>query len=151
MAKKTGFQHQRLLDIKSMALNIKSVALRMSEDKQRHQAGQLAKVQNRKKEHISSEPAEGDRILNIRDLQTEAWYTEQLNEDLQEQVKLTSQAKEATSKSRRAVEASSREKRTLEKLKERRDEAARRQLSRDEQKALDEVASRQNSRVGGRP
>ena len=151
MAKK-GFQYKRLLDIKSLILNLKSLALRESESKQRSKNERLQRIHAQKQAHLKSDNPSSDnheRTLSSRDLQVRTWYTEQLNEDLQSQVHEVRIADQEVQKRRKVVEKSAREKQSLEKLKEHKDQAALKETERKEQKQLDEIAGRQHSRIGG--
>jgi len=79
MAKK-GFRHHRLLDVKELLLDLKSLALRKSEVKQKEHTEQLHEIQQRKKDHLKSNDKsaeEQDRSVSSRELQVQAWYTEQ--------------------------------------------------------------------------
>lgn len=151
MAKK-GFQFNRLLDIKSLIMNLKSLALRESENKHRSQNEKLGKIHAQKQVHLNGDNPSSDnheRALSSRDLQVRTWYTEQLNEDLRRQVHEVRMAEQDVQKRRKVVEKSAREKQSLEKLKEHQDQAALKEIEREEQKQLDEIAGRQRSRTGG--
>ena len=152
MAKK-GFQHHRLLDIKALILNLKSMALRKSEDHQRSESERLQAIQGEKQAHLQSDPVSSsddqENGLSSRELQIRTWYTEQLNEDLRRQVHEVRVAEEEVKTKRKSVEKSAKEKKSLEKLKEHQDLEALRETEREEQKQLDEIAGRQRSRTGG--
>ncbi|UCH09903.1 MAG: flagellar FliJ family protein [Fidelibacterota bacterium] len=152
MAKK-GFQHHRLLDVKALILNLKSMALRKSEDQQRSKSARLQEIQGEKQAHLQSDSGfssdDQDNGLSSRELQVQTWYTEQLNEDLRRQVHEVRVAEEEVRKKRKGVEKSAKEKKSLEKLKEHQNLEALRETEREEQKHLDEIAGRQRSRTGG--
>ncbi|UCH62538.1 MAG: flagellar FliJ family protein [Fidelibacterota bacterium] len=152
MAKK-GFQYKRLLDVKSLIMNLKSMALRESEDKHRSHNEKLGKIRAQKQEHLNVDSASSDsqeEAMSSRDLQVHTWYTEQLNEDLRRQVHEVRIAEEEMRERRKVVEKSAKEKQSLEKLKEHQDLATLKESEREEQKQLDEIASRQHSRNGDR-
>ncbi len=151
MAKK-GFQYKRLLDVKSLIMNLKSVALRESEGKHRSHDEKLGKIRAQKQAHLKVDNPSSDsreESLSSRDLQVRTWYTEQLNEDLRRQVHQVQKAEQEVQKRRKVVEKSAKEKKSLEKLKEHQDLAALKESERKEQKHLDEIAGRQRSRNGG--
>ena len=151
MAKK-GFRYHRLLDIKSLVLNLKSLALRESEDRHRSHHEQLSRIQEQKQVHLRTDNPSSDedeRALSSRDLQVRTWYTEQLNEDLRQQVHEVRMAELEVKDRRKTVELSAKEKKSLEKLKKHQERAALRDTERKEQKQLDDIASRQRSQVGG--
>ena len=151
MAKK-GFQYKRLLDIKSLIMNLKSMALRESEGKHRSHDEKLGKIRAQKQDHLKVDNSSSDsreESLSSRDLQVRTWYTEQLNEDLRRQVNEVRMAEQEVQKRRKVVEKSAKEKKSLEKLKEHQDLAALKESERKEQKQLDEIAGRQRSRNGG--
>lgn len=150
MAKK-GFQHKRLLDVKALFLNLKSLALRQSENVRYNRTVGLGRIRDEKLAHLKAgnSSAEGEGpSLSSRDLQIRTWYTEQLNEDLRRQVHEVRMAEQEVQQRRRVVEKSAKEKKTLEKLKEHQDRAARREVEREEQRRLDEIAGHQHSRTG---
>lgn len=152
MAKK-GFRHHRLLDVKELLLELKSLALRKSEVKQQEETEQLRAIQTRKKAHLESKRTpedHEDQPVSSRDLQIQTWYTEQLNEDLREQVHQVRVAEEEVQERRSQVEESAKDKKSLEKLKEFQDREARQEEAREEQRQLDEIASRQRGERGGR-
>ena len=145
MARK-GFQHNRLLDVKAMLLNLKAFALRKSEDHQRSESTRLREIRGEKEAHLAKQNPtldEAGQSISSRELQIRTWYTEQLNEDLREQVHNVQKAEKEVHKRRKVVEQSAKEKKTLEKLKEHQDRESRREISREEQKQLDEIAGRQ--------
>ncbi|MFB0516430.1 MAG: flagellar export protein FliJ [Candidatus Neomarinimicrobiota bacterium] len=149
MARK-GFQHKRLLDVKALILNIKSLALRESEDMHRNRSKRLGEIRAQKRAHLDADnPTGGHQPVSSRDLQIHTWYTEQLNEDLRRQVHKVRMAEQEVRQRRKVVEKSAKEKRTLEKLKEHQDRAARQETEREEQRQLDEIAGRQHSRGEG--
>ena len=151
MAKK-GFRYSRLLDIKSLVLNLKSLALRESEDKHRSHRETLSRIQEQKQTHLRVDdpsPDEKERAISTRDLQVRTWYTEQLNEDLRQQVHEVRMAEIEVKDRRKTVELSAKEKKSLEKLKKHQEQAALRDTERKEQKQLDDIASRQRSQIGG--
>ena len=148
---KKGFKHGRLLDVKSMLLGLKSLALRNSERTRRHQKERLGKTQAWKQEHLKSadDPgAEPSSEVSSRDLQIQTWYTEQLNEDLRHQIHEVREAEQEVENRRKVVEQSSMEKQSLEKLKEHQDREARLGTARDEQREMDEIAGRKRSSQG---
>ncbi len=150
MAKK-GFRYKRLLDIKSLIMNLKSVALRESEDKHRSQDKKLGVIRAQKQAHLDVDNPSSDsheEALSSRDLQVHTWYTEQLNEDLRRQVHEVRMSEQEVQKRRKVVVKSAKEKKSLEKLKEHQDLAALKESERAEQKQLDEIAGRQHSRNG---
>ena len=150
MAKK-GFQYNRLLDVKSIILNLKSLALRKSEGKQRRQKERLGRIHAQKQAHLKADnPSSGnhEQAMSSRDLQIRTWYTEQLNEDLRRQVHEVRMADQEVNERRKVVEISAKEKQSLEKLKEHQDQTALKETEREEQKQLDEIAGRQHSRNG---
>lgn len=151
MAKK-GFRYNRLLDIKSLVLNLKSLALRESEDKHRSHNEKLNRIQEEKQAHLRTDNPSSDeeeRALSSRDLQVRTWYTEQLNEDLRQQVNEVRMAELEVKDRRKNVELSAKEKKSLEKLKKHQEQAALRDTEKKEQKQLDDIASRQRSQIGG--
>ncbi len=151
MAKK-GFQHHRLLNVKDLFLNLKALALRKSEDEHSSQARKLSGIRSTKQEHLSTgnpSPAHHDASLSTRDLQIQTWHTEQLNEDLRQQVREVRMVAQEVEQRRKVVEMSAKEKQTLEKLKEHQDREASRELEREEQRRLDEIAGRKRSPLGG--
>jgi flagellar export protein FliJ len=148
---KKGFQHKRLLDVKALFLNLKSLALRQSENVRDNRTVRLGGIRAEKLTHLKAgnSSAEGEGLsLSSRDLQIRTWYTEQLNEDLRRQVHEVRMAEQEVQQRRKVVEKSAKEKQTLEKLKEHQDRAARREVEREEQKRLDEIAGHQHSRTG---
>jgi len=150
---KKGFQYNRLLDVKALLLNLKSLALRKSEGKQRSQKERLGRIHAQKQAHLKADNPSSDnheQALSSRDLQISTWYTEQLNEDLRRQVHEVRMADQEVNERRKVVEISAKEKKSLEKLKEHKDQTALKETEREEQKQLDEIAGRQRSR-GGRP
>lgn len=147
---KQGFRRQRLLDVKSILLNLKSIALRESEDKERGHRKHLASIEEEKKKHLGNSGNHEEQVMTTRDLQIETWYTEQLNEDLRQQVRQVQLAEEEVQEKRKIVEKSAREKKSLEKLKERQELAASKERARKEQKDLDEIAKRQKTPGSGK-
>jgi flagellar export protein FliJ len=153
---KKGFRHHRLLDVRELLLELKSLALRKSEVKQRDQKEQLNKIQKQKKDHLEANGSSTDKRdepISSRELQMQTWYTEQLNEDLRKQVYEVQVAEQEVQARREQVEKSAKDKKSLEKLKEYQDREARQEETREEQRHLDEIASRQRSEKGrtGRP
>ncbi len=151
MAKK-GFQYKRLLNVKSLIMNLKSMALRESEDKHRSDNEKLGKIRAQKRDHLNVDNPSSDspeEALSSRDLQVHTWYTEQLNEDLRRQVHEVRVAEQEVQKRRKVVEKSAKEKQSLEKLKEHQDLADHKESERAEQKQMDEIAGRRHSRNGG--
>jgi flagellar FliJ protein len=153
---KKGFRHHRLLDVRELFLELKSLALRKSEAKQQEQTEQLHEIQTRKKVHLEpndSSEKQQDQTVSSRELQMHTWYTEQLNEDLREQVYQVRVAKQEVQERRDQVEQSAKDKKSLEKLKEYKDQEARQEETREEQRHLDEIASRQRTEKGktGKP
>ncbi|UCD38458.1 MAG: flagellar FliJ family protein [Fidelibacterota bacterium] len=150
MAKK-GFQYSRLLDVKALILNLKSLALRDSEDKQRHHDEKLKRIHAQKQAHLKADDPSSDdneQALSSRDLQVRTWYTEQLNEDLRQQVQEVQMADQEVQQRRKVVEISAKEKQSLEKLKEHQDQAVHKETEKKEQKQLDEIAGRRRSKIG---
>jgi len=148
---KKGFQHKRLLDIKALILDLKSLALRESEGIRRNRARHLGELRTEKQVHLKTgnHSTAGRKSLFSRDLQIHTWYTEQLNEDLRRQIHEVRRAEQEVQERRKVVERSVKDKKSLEKLKEHQDHAARREIERQEQRRLDEIAGHQRSRSGG--
>jgi flagellar export protein FliJ len=150
---KKGFKHHRLLDVKALILNLKSMALRKSEGQQRTKSARLQEIQDEKQAHLKtdqdSSSDDQQNGLSSRDLQVQTWYTEQLNEDLRRQVHEVRSAEKEVQTKRKGVEKSAKEKKSLEKLREHQNLEALREAEREEQKQLDEIAGRQRSRTGG--
>ena len=143
-----GFQHHRLLNVKSLLLNLKSLVLRDSEHTHRKQIDALGRMQARKQAHLKSAVPSRDQQtepMSTRDLQVRTWYSEQLNEDLRRQIHEVRIADEEVTEQRAKVEQSAMEKQTLEKLKEQQDYVARAEAGRAEQKEIDEISGRQRA------
>lgn len=150
MAKK-GFRHHRLLDVRELLLELKSLALRKSEAKQQEQTEQLHEIQKRKRDHLESNNSsenQNEQPISSGELQVQTWYTEQLNEDLRKQVYEVRVVEQEVQERRGQVEKSAKDKKSIEKLKEYQDREARREEAREEQRHLDEVASRQRTEKG---
>ncbi len=146
------FRHERLLEVKDLMLRLRSINLREREDEHLKRNSQLATTRSEKHRHLKEDQpaAVGDeRLLRTHDMQIQAWYTEQLNEDLRREIHDVRIAEEAVHKQRIVVEKSAREKQSLEKLKERHMQVASLEREREEQKALNEMAARQHSRTAG--
>ena len=146
------FRHERLLEVKDLMLRLKSINLRDREDEHLKRNGQLATTRGEKHRHLRADrPATigGERLLLSHDLQIQAWYTEQLNEDLRREIHDVRVAEEAMHKQRQVVENSAKEMQSLEKLKERHLQVASLEREREEQKALNEIAARRHSRTTG--
>ena len=148
---KKGFQHHRLLSVKALLLNLKSMALRKSEHTHDNQKDVLGSMQARKQAHLKSAKSSADPQTepnSTSDLQVRTWYTEQLNEDLRRQIHDVRIAEQEVSEQRAGVEQSAREKQSLEKLKEQQDYVASVEAGRVEQKEIDEISGRR--RAGSR-
>ena len=146
------FRHERLLEVKDLMLRLKSISLRDREDEHLKRNGQLAITRDEKRRHLKvDQPAavRDVRLLRPQDLQIQAWYTEQLNEDLRREIYDVRVAEEAVHKQRQVVEKSAMEMQSLEKLKERHLQVANLESEREDQKALNEMAARQHSRAAG--
>jgi len=145
---KKGFQHHRLLNVKSLLLNLKSLALRNSEHTHHNQKDLLGSMQARKQVHLKSAKSSADQQtepLSTSDLQIRTWYTEQLNEDLRRQIHEVRISEQEVGERRAGVEQSAREKQSLEKLQEQQDYAAWVEAERAEQKEIDEISGRQRA------
>ena len=149
---KRGFRYGRLLNVKGLLLNLKSIALRQKEQSHGRRKEQLSSIQAQKQVHLKvAAPGrdDGNHRLSTRDLQVKTWYTEQLNEDLRRQIHEVRLAENQVEEQRKIVVESARDKKSLEKLKERQDLLARIELGRAEQKDLDELAGRKHSDRSG--
>lgn len=146
------YRHERLLEVKDLMLRLRSINLREREDEHLRQHSQLATTRGEKRRHLEDDQLStvGDeRLLRSHDLQIQTWYTEQLNEDLRQQIHEVGVAEEAVNKQRKVVEKSAQEKQSLEKLKERHLQVANLERERNDQKVLNEMAARQHSRSAG--
>ncbi len=146
------FRHERLLEVKDLMLRLKSLSLRDREDEHFKRNSQLATTRGEKRRHLKEDqPAAvgSERLLRSHDLQIQAWYTEQLNEDLRREIHDVRVAEEAVHKQRQVVEKSAKEMQSLEKLKERHLQVASLEREREDQKTLNEMAARQHSRTAG--
>ena len=144
-----GFRHQRLLDVKSLLVTLRAVAMHRSEDQHQRERRRLDSKHEEKQDHLSRgspDAVEGERSVIPQELQINAWYTEQLNEDLRRQILEVQLAESEAREKREQVERSAREKRTLERLREQQNMAARLDEVREEQRDLDEIASRLRGR-----
>ncbi len=149
---KRGFRYGRLLNVKGLLLNLKSIALREKEQSHGIRKEKLSSIQAQKQVHLKvAAPAgdDGNHELSTRDLQVKTWYTEQLNEDLRRQIHEVRLAENQVEEQREIVAESARGKKSLEKLKERQNLLARIELGRAEQKDLDELAGRKHSDRSG--
>ena len=146
------YRHERLLEVKDLMLRLKSIRLRDREDEHSKRNGQLSMTRGEKRRHLKeAQPvsAGDEKLLHSHDLQIQAWYTEQLNEDLRREIYDVRVAEEAVHKQRQVVEKSAMEMQSLEKLKERQLQVANLEREREDQKALNEMAARQHSRATG--
>ena len=140
-----GFRYQRLLDVKDILLQQEAVALREMRENRAAQKQLLEGIQQQKSEHLSAgygpEIKRGEVVLPLH-LQTQVWYTQQLNENMQKQIHELQSAAEQAEHQRQAVEEATVEKKSLELLKEKQLEQERLTVAREEQKVFDEIASR---------
>ena len=141
------FKHQRLLDVRELQLQLKAVALKESQDRQRDRRQELEQLRTTKQTHLQTEALTAliaGKPLMARDFQVQAWHTQRLNTDLMQQINVVQTSSKEVEQLRQVAEVSAREKRTLEKLKERHQELARRERELEERKVADEVAARRH-------
>ncbi len=140
-----AFRYQRLLDVKDIMLQQEAVTLRAMRENRVAQQQLLNGIQQQKSEHLAAgygpEIEHGEVVIPLH-LQTQVWYTQQLNENLQSQIHELQTAMAEVEHQRQTVEQATAAKKSLELLKERDLERARLTAARAEQKIYDEIAAR---------
>ncbi len=140
-----GFRYQRLLNVKEILLQQKAVALRELRENREVQEQVLVGIHDIKTKHLEdgygAEILQGEIIAPFH-LQTQVWYTQQLNDHMQRQAHELQKVMANVEDQRQAVEQSTVEKKSLELLKEKHLERDRLIDARAEQKVFDDMASR---------
>lgn len=139
------FRYQRLLDVKEILLRQEAIELRTMQENQVTQDKLLVGIREQKSEHLAAgygpEIEHGAIVLPLH-LQTQVWYTQQLNENMQRQIHKLQKAGAKVEHQRQAVERATVEKKSLELLKKTHLEQVRLATARADQKEFDDIAAR---------
>ncbi len=154
MSRNFQFPLQRVLNIREIIEETKSLELKRSQSKLEKDKNQLTALNDRKNEMLSetrSITMDGDK-LTINSLQISSNYVSQLSESIKGKLQTVEQSSQVVEKDRNNVLKASRDKKIVEILKEQHLENYISELNKSEEKEESEISLRltSNKRLGVR-